>query len=62
MANVIITNECEKCIHSTIDESNKSKLRIYCNVKDKTYYWGQCISCDYKESKIKKAERKEDTI
>lgn len=53
MANMIITSECEKCIHSTIDESDKSWIKIYCAAKDKTYYWGQCIPCDYKEIKDK---------
>lgn len=46
---MIITSECEQCTHSTLDESDKSKLKIYCQIKDKTYYWGQCIPCDYKE-------------
>lgn len=46
MANMIITSECEKCIHSIIDESNKAWIKIYCTAKDKTYYWGQCIPCD----------------
>lgn len=49
--NMIITNECEKCIHSIIDESDKAKLKIYCKIKHKTYYWGQCIPCEYKELK-----------
>ncbi len=51
MADMIITSECEKCIHSSLDESNKAKLKIYCQIKDKTYYWGQCIPCGYKEIK-----------
>lgn len=48
---MIITSECENCIHSVIDESNKSRVKIYCNIKDKTYYFGQCIPCEYKEMK-----------
>lgn len=48
---MIITSECEKCIHSIIDESDKARLKIYCKIKDKTYYWGQCIPCEYKEYK-----------
>ena len=40
MANMIITSECEECIHSTIDETDKAKIKIYCNTKDKTYLWG----------------------
>lgn len=46
---MIITSECEKCIHSAIDDTNKAKIKIYCNVKDKTYYFGQCVPCEYKE-------------
>lgn len=49
MANMIITSECEQCIHSVINEEDKARVKIYCKVKDKTYYWGQCIPCDYKE-------------
>lgn len=48
---MIITSECEKCIHSVLDESNKAKVKIYCNIKGKKYYWGQCIPCEYKEIK-----------
>ncbi len=46
---MIITSECEQCIHSTINETDKAKIEVYCNIKDKTYYWGQCIPCDFKE-------------
>lgn len=49
MADMIITSECEQCIHSTINDEDKARVKIYCKVKDKTYYWGQCIPCDYKE-------------
>lgn len=58
MADMIITSECEQCIHSTINEENKARIKIYCDMKDKTYYWGQCISCDYKE--VKKNTQKEE--
>lgn len=51
MADMIITSECEQCIHSTINEENRARVTVYCKVKDKTYYWGQCIPCDYKEIK-----------
>lgn len=40
MADMIITSECEKCIHSTVDEEDKARVKVYCSVKDKTYYWG----------------------
>lgn len=51
MADMIITSECEECIHSIIDETDKTRVKVYCKVKDKTYYWGQCISCEYKEKR-----------
>ena len=51
MADMILTSECEQCIHSVINEEDKAKETVYCKVKDKTYYWGQCIPCDYKETK-----------
>ncbi len=51
MANMIITSECEQCIHSTINEEDKARVKVYCRLKDKTYYWGQYIPCDYKENK-----------
>lgn len=53
MANMILTSECEQCIHSIISEENKAKVKVYCSSKDKTYYWGQCIPCDYREVKQK---------
>jgi hypothetical protein len=45
---MIITSECENCIYSSIDDEDKSKVKIYCSIKDKTYYYGQCIPCEYK--------------
>ena len=55
---MIITSECEQCIHSAINEEDKARVKVYCSVKDKTYFWGQCIPCDYKE--IKKNVQKGD--
>ena len=51
MADMIITSECEKCIHSIINEESKARVKVYCSVKDKTYYYGQCIPCEYKEKR-----------
>ena len=51
MADTIITSECEQCIHSTIHEIDKAHIKVYCNIKNKTYYWGQSIQCEYKEMK-----------
>lgn len=48
---MIITSECEKCIHSKIDETDKARVKVYCEMKNKTYYWGQCIPCECKSLK-----------
>ena len=51
METMILTSECEQCIHSTINEEDKARVKVYCSVKDKTYYWGQCIPSEYKETR-----------
>lgn len=48
---MILTSECEQCLHSELDETNKSKIMVYCRLKDKWYIYGQCIPCDMKEKK-----------
>lgn len=53
---MIITSECERCIHSEINESDKARVRVYCKVKNKTYYWGQCIPCSHKKEIGNKGE------
>ncbi|KAI4438896.1 hypothetical protein C824_001376 [Schaedlerella arabinosiphila] len=50
---MIITSECEKCVYSKIYEESKSKVKIYCKIKDKHYYYGQCIPCEYRTLKEK---------
>lgn len=56
MADMILTSECEQCPQSIIDDEDKARVTVYCRVKDKTYFCGQCITCDYK-GKRKKNER-----
>lgn len=48
---MIITSECEKCIYAIIDDSMKAKIRGHCKYKNKKYYWGQCVPCEYMETK-----------
>lgn len=48
---MIITSECENCTYSIINDMDRSKVKVYCKIKDKTYYYGQCIPCEYKEIK-----------
>ena len=50
MANMIIAGEdCEDCIHSLLDESNKAKIMVKCDIKNREYIWGTCIPCEYRE-------------
>ncbi len=46
---MILTSECEKCSHCSLDESNKAKIIIHCNLKDHDYIYGQRISCSKME-------------
>ena len=51
MANMIITSECEQCPQSIINDEDRARVTVYCRIKDKTYYYGQCITCDDKEKR-----------
>lgn len=44
--NMITTDECEKCKHSCIEEINKGTIYINCILKEKRYFYGQCIPCN----------------
>lgn len=52
--NMICTTECSECIYSDIEDSENIKLRFYCGKKDKSYIYGQYISCDFKEYRSEK--------
>lgn len=55
--NMIITSECEECDYGTVFDDEKSRTKVYCRDKDKTYYYGQCIPCENgKRRKIKHKE------
>ena len=54
MGMILAGVDCENCIYSTIDETDKARVRVYCQYKDKTYYFGQCIPC---ENKIKRGTK-----
>lgn len=48
---MIITSECEECLHSELDETNPAKIMVYCRIKEKWYIYGKCIPCEFKEKK-----------
>lgn len=39
-------NSCGVCKYSTMDDSNKAKVMVYCAIKEKWYIYGKCIPCD----------------
>ena len=48
---IIVGEKCQDCIYADIDDSNKAKIIVHCDFRDKKYFWGQCISCeDYKKN------------
>ena len=47
----INSTECTTCKNGLLDDSNKARIKVYCKLKDKTYYYGQYIQCDNKEKK-----------
>lgn len=50
---MINTNECERCKYGVIDDSNRAKVLVICQAKNKQYYYGQCIPCEYMEKRNK---------
>jgi hypothetical protein len=51
MSNVILTSECEFCKYGTVDDTDKAKVKVICSYKEKTYYYGTCITCEYYEKR-----------
>lgn len=52
----IITSECVKCPHGTLDDSVKSRVKVHCDYKNKDYYYGQYVPCDYSSGRRKKGK------
>jgi len=48
---IICGKDCEKCKFYTLNENDGVKIKIHCEVKNKNFYWGQRIPCEYKEKK-----------
>lgn len=46
--NMICTSECSGCVHSDISKENVNK-QFHCDAKNKDYFYGQYVPCDYKE-------------
>ena len=48
--NMICPSECEECEYSNI-RGEKNNLKIYCEAKEKTYFYGQYVPCDLKKKR-----------
>ena len=46
MTDVIITSQCEFCEYGIVDDTNKARVMVSCDYKNKQYYYGQCIQCE----------------
>ncbi len=46
MKHIIAGEECDKCTHCTFFEDDRNILKVYCNKKDKEYYYGASIPCE----------------
>jgi hypothetical protein len=53
MSNVILTSECEKCKYGSTKTDDKARLKVWCSYKEKEYFFGACIPCDYYEKPMK---------
>lgn len=50
---IIVGVDCMDCIYSSVDDSNKARIKVYCNAREKQYWWGQNIQCEDMKSKEK---------
>ncbi len=53
---MINTSECEECRYGTLREESKAKVKVYCSIKEKEYYYGQCIPCENKKKRVEEKE------
>lgn len=51
MSMIICGSDCADCKHSSLDDSDKARIKVHCSARDKDYYYGQSISCEDKEKK-----------
>lgn len=55
---IIAGKECEDCAHGALLDGKITK--VYCGVKDREYYYGQCIPCGNKV-KVERDESNDET-
>ena len=47
--NVICTDVCQTCVHSNLNEETVNN-KFHCDAKNKDYFYGQYVPCDFKET------------
>ena len=58
MTMIICGKDCMDCAHLTsIDDENPRRIKVYCSIKEKKYWFGQSIQCEKKE-RIKNGGKK----
>ena len=56
---LIKTSECRKCTHSHIDDTNKAKVIVHCDVNERDYIYGQYAECEMKKTRKSKTTKGE---
>lgn len=53
---VINTSKCKDCRYGTINDENRARVKVICSFKEKEYYYGQCVPCEYFEKRYMNEE------
>jgi len=48
MGMIIAGDDCKDCKYATVDDTDVARVIVYCDARDKKYYYGQCIPCEDK--------------
>lgn len=58
---VIAGKECEKCEYGILYQDNRNRLKVYCDRKDREYFYGARIPCeDFSANESDSNENEED--
>lgn len=49
MTMIIVGKDCEDCTHcTTVDDTNRGRIKVYCDYSERWRWWGQSIPCENK--------------
>lgn len=52
MSMIIAGKDCEDCNNCVfLNEDSKRNIKVFCRAKEREYYYGQCIPCEFKIKK-----------